>query len=193
MNKRTRDLSYAAFYVALAVALSYMNTVLPIIQMPNGGSLELMVIPLFIASYHLGWKWGAGIAILAYILGVMLGMHNYMLNFQQVFLDYIGPFLFIGLAAITPKMKIGSFTLSNIYTGIVLGMFLKYACHVLAGVYFYFPEGTASGSLAAWIYSGVTYNLGYNLITLVAALIIVPILVRRLAKLSSTNFIGLKE
>ena len=58
VNQRTRKIVFAAFYLALAIALNYLNTVMPIIQMPNGGSLELMVIPLFMASYHMGCKIG---------------------------------------------------------------------------------------------------------------------------------------
>lgn len=193
MNKTTRNLAFAAFYVALAFVLNYWNTLAPIIQMPNGGSLELSVIALFLASYHLGWKWGSGIALLSWVLGVMFGMNNYMVSFPQTFLDYIAPVLFIGLASLMPRIHLGNFTLSNVYTGVFAGMFLKYASHVLAGVYFWFPEGSAAGSGAAWIYSALTYNLGYNALTLVVALIIVPILVKRLNKISTVTFIGLKD
>ena len=56
VNQRTRKIVFAAFYLALAIALNYLNTVMPIIQMPNGGSLELMVIHLFMASYDMGCK-----------------------------------------------------------------------------------------------------------------------------------------
>ena len=64
---------YAAMYIALAVALNAFNTAMPIIQMPNGGSLELLVIALFIASYHLGWRWGAAISALSWVIGVLCG------------------------------------------------------------------------------------------------------------------------
>lgn len=193
MNKTTRNLAFAAFYAALAVALNYLNTVAPIIQMPNGGSLEITVIAIFLTSYHLGWKWGMGVAMISWLIGLMFGLNNYMVSFPQVFLDYIAPVLFIGLASVTPRIHIGTFNLSNVYTGVFVGMFLKYASHVLAGVYFWFPEGSAAGSSAAWVYSALTYNLGYNGLTLIVALIIVPILVKRLSKMSSVSFVGLKD
>lgn len=189
MNKTTRSMVFAAFYVALAVALSYINKLFPIIQMPNGGSIELSVIAIFMASYHMGWKWGIGVGLGSWLIGVLFGLNDYIVSPMQTFLDYIAPVLAIGIASLFPKL----FKLSNVYVGIVGGMFLKYASHVLAGVYFWFPEGEAAGSLAAWIYSAWTYNLAYNLATLIAAIIIVPLLIARIRKVPSVKFEGIKE
>lgn len=194
MNKTRNevlDLVFMAFYVALSVVLSYVNEVLPIIQMPNGGSLEYAVIACFVASYHLGWKKGVLVSLISWGIGTMFGMHNYMVSFPQTMLDYVIPYGLLGLASAFPKIKLGNVTLSNIYTGITGCMFLKYVSHVLAGVYFWFPEGEAAGSLAAWIYSAWTYNLGYNLITLIIALILTPLLIKSVRK--TVNFIGIKD
>lgn len=183
---------YAAMYIALTVALNWFNTVMPIIQMPNGGSLELLVIPLFIASYHLGWKWGAGISALSWVIGVMFGLNDYIVSIPQVLLDYVLPFVGVGLASMMPAIHLGSIKLSNIYTGVCMGMFLKYLSQTLSGVYFWFPEGAAAGSWAAWVYSA-PYNFPYNFVTFIAAIILVPILVKRLNKLSSITMTGVKE
>ena len=183
---------YAAMYIALAVALNAFNTAMPIIQMPNGGSLELLVIALFIASYHLGWRWGAAISALSWVIGVLFGLNNYMVSVPQVLLDYVVPFVAIGLASIVPAIHIGNTKLSNLYTGVCFGMFLKYISQVISGVYFWFPEGSAAGSWAAWAYSE-PYNFWYNLVTFIAAIILVPILVKRLNKLSSITMSGVKE
>lgn len=71
-------------------------------------------------------------------------------------------------------------------------MFLKYSSHVLAGVYFWFPEGSAAGSIAAWIYSAWTYNLGYNVLTLLACFIIIPILIQSLQRVEQKTFTYVK-
>ena len=100
----------------------------------------------------------------------------------------------LGLAAIMPAVYAGKQKRSNLYIGIFFAVFLKYACQVLSGVYFWFPEGAAAGSLAAWIYSAWRYNLGYNLITLIVALIVIPVLVKALhSAKSSLRLEGLKE
>ena len=190
-RKLILDLVYMAFYVALGLVLTYLNELLPIIQMPNGGSLEYAVISCFIASYHLGWKNGVLVSFLTWLIGTMFGFHWWFVSWPQVALDYIIPYAFLGIASVFPKIKIGSFTLSNIYTGITGCMLIKYASQVLSGVYFWFPEGEAAGSVAAWIYSMWTYNLGYNLVTLIVALILTPPLIKSVRK--TVNFIGIKE
>ena len=183
---------YAAMYIALAVALNAFNTAMPIIQMPNGGSLELLVIALFIASYHLGWKWGAAVSALSWVIGAMFGLNNYMVSVPQVLLDYVVPFVAIGMASLAPAIHIKNKKLSNIYTGVCFGMLLKYFSQVLSGVFFWFPQGSAAGSWAAWACS-LPYNFWYNLVTFIAAIILVPLLVKRLNKLSNITMIGVKE
>lgn len=189
---RILNLVFVAFYVALAMVLAYLNKIVPIIQMPNGGSLELMVVPIFIASYHLGWKNGALVGILTYILGFFMGLYDYYLSPMQVVLDYIFPICFLGMASMFPKIKLGKISFNNIYMGITLCMVVKYVSHVLSGVYFYFPEGEAAGSLASWIYS-LNYNLGYCAVTWIVAIIIVPILLNSVRKIKTLKFIGIKE
>ena len=197
MNKtRNKILSlvFMAFYVALAVVLSYINKIMPIIQMPNGGSVELMVIAVFMASYHLGWSKGIFVGLLTLIINIITGISDFwFVSFPQILLDYVIPFVILGFASLFPSINIKRFSFSNLYTGITACMFLKYASHVLAGVYFWFPEGEAAGSLAAWIYSAWTYNLGYNLATYIAAIMIVPILVNTIKNSKTVEFTGLKN
>jgi thiamine transporter len=69
-------------------------------------------------------------------------------------------------------------------------MILKFASHVLAGVYYWPPEGAARGSAAAWTYS-LGYNLWYNLATLIVALIITPLLISRISAIRK-DFVGIK-
>lgn len=185
------DIVYMSFYLALGLCLSYLNELFPIIKMPNGGSLEYAVIACFVASFHLGWKKGIVVSLFIWYIGTFFGLHYYFVSWPQVLLDYMIPYGCLGLASIFPKIKIKTFVLNNIYIGITGCMFIKYVSHVLAGAYFWFPEGEAAGSLAAWIYSGLTYNLGYNLITLIVALILTPKLIHSIRNI--TNFIGIKE
>lgn len=191
VNQKTRNMVFAAFYLALAIVLNYLNTIVPIIQMPNGGSLELMVIPLFIASYHMGWKRGACISFLAWVVGTMFGLNNYVLSPLQVLFDYIIPFVAVGLGALFPAIHIGRCKVSNIYVGIIGGMLLRYVSQVISGVYFW-PGDGAAGSLPAFIFS-INYNAGFNAVTLIATLLISPVLILRLRKIKPKDFIGIKD
>lgn len=190
-RKLILDIVYMSFYVALGLCLTYLNELFPIIQMPNGGSLEYAVISCFVASYHLGWKKGFVVSLLTWLIGTMFGLHYRFVSWPQILLDYMIPYSILGLASIFPRIKMNRFTLSNIYVGIFVCMFIKYISQVISGVYYWFPEGEAAGSIAAWIYSAYTYNLGYNLITLIVALILTPKLINSIRK--TVNFVGIKD
>lgn len=188
-QKLIRNLVFIAFYVALAIVLEMVSKFIPF-EMKNGGKLELHVIALFMASFQMGWKQGGLVALLTFILETMLGMNSWMTSFVQVLLDYVFPLLACGIASIFPRIK-----QNNVYSGIVCGMVLKYISHVLVGVYFWFPEGEAAGSWASWVYS-LNYNTGYNVATLIAAIIIVPTLIKAIKNTIHSpfaTFAGIKE
>lgn len=192
-KNRTREFAYAGFYLALTIVLGYVQEMVPLIKMPNGGSIDYTIVPLFVASFHLGWKKTVPIAFLSWVLGLMLGLNNYIYTPMQTCLDYIFPVVFVGMASIFPKIEFGKKTISNVYVGIIVSMLLKYLSHVIVGAYYWFPEGEAAGSLGAWFFSGITYNLPYNAGTLILNLIVVPVLVQRLKKMNGVKFEGLKE
>ncbi len=100
----TRDIVYIAFYCALAVLFDYANQFIPFLQMPNGGSINLAVIPVFIASYHLGATKGIVTGLLWWLIGLTLGLNNYMVSFSQTAFDYIIPAMIIGFASMMPKL-----------------------------------------------------------------------------------------
>lgn len=173
---KVKDLVFMAMYIALALVLDYVSELIPFLQMPMGGSINLAVIPVIVASYHMGWKNGALVGLLWWFVGfIMFGFNRWYLNPAQYLLDYIIPAAILGFASIMPKFGMKN----NLYTGIVIVSVLRFACNLLSGVFFYFPEGSAPGSLGAWIYS-FNYNIWYNLATMVAAIIIAPILIKRL-------------
>lgn len=175
---KTRDLVLIAFYVALTVVLDWINTIIPIIQMPNGGSLELALVALILASYHLGWRKGVIVALLSWFIAFLLGMHTYFLNFAQYQFDYIIPIGVMGLTSIMP-----TFTKNNkinITTSIIFVMVIKYLSHVTSGALFYAVyNDLPNGSLAGWIFS-FGYNATYCVPTAICAICLVPILVDRL-------------
>lgn len=183
---QVKNFVYVAFYAALALVLDYVSAMIPFLQMPQGGSINLAVIPIFVASYHLGWNQGAFAGLLWWAIGWLFGLNNWFVSPMQYALDYIIPAIICGFAALMPRIG----KLSNIYTGVTAMMILKFASHVLAGVYYWPPEGAARGSAAAWTYS-LGYNLWYNLATLIVALIITPLLISRISAIRK-DFIGIK-
>ncbi len=185
-NDKILTIAYMAMYVALYVVLKFVGNFVPFLTMPNGGSIEVELIALFIASYHLGWVAGGCAGILSWLITIVLGFPMYFVQPVQIFLDYAGPLLVCGAAAVlfpfkkNPTVRVGC--------GVAIAMVLKYCLNVLSGVYFWFPDGAAAGSNAAWAYS-LSYNLWYNVATLVVCVILVPLLCDRLRK-SKIQFMG---
>ena len=181
------DLTYMALYIVLAIILDYSSKFIPFLQMPNGGSINLSVIPVFIASYHLGWKKGVGVGLGWWLVGFMYGLNNWYLNPFQYLLDYILPMASVGLASIMPKIG----KMSNIYPGTIFVGIIRFCSTLISGTYYWPPEKTVAGSREAWIFA-FGYNIGYNLATIIVAIIAVPIVIK-IVKNVRINFIGLKE
>ena len=183
----TKELVFMAFYACLALVLEYVNQFIPFLQMPQGGSINVAIIPIFIASYQLGVKKGIITALLCWGLGFLMGFNAWFLNVPQYLLDYIIPVVVVGAAAVLPKLG----KISNVYVGVVVAGIIRFASTVLSGVYYWFPEGEPAGSAYAWTYS-LGYNFYYNFATLIVAIILVPILINRL-KATHVPFVGIKE
>ena len=166
-----------AFYAALYVVLKYIGDMIPFLQMPQGGSIQLELVAVFVASWHLGWKKGIGVALLAWLLTFILGSGRWFLNPMQYALDYFIPLIVIGMGSL-----FGGKGNSAYLIGVIAGMILKYVSNVLSGVYYWPPEETVAGSKVAWVYS-LNYNLWYNLATCIACALIVPALLKRLEKM----------
>lgn len=180
-NDKIRTICFMAFYGALYVVLRLVGNYIPFLKMPNGGSIEIELIALFVASYHLGWLKGLGSAVICLVLTFFTGA-LYYLNPAQFALDYILPLAVVGMASLWSTR-----TKARYAIGVVISMILKYISQTLSGVFFWPPEESAAGSAAAWAFSA-TYNLWYNLVTMIVCVILVPLLVNRLAKASSKPF-----
>lgn len=99
-RSRTRTIAYLALYIALYIALKYVGNLIPFLQMPNGGSIELELIAVFLASYQLGWKNGVIVAILAWLLTFILGFPMWFVSPMQTLLDYVLPLVVCGMASL---------------------------------------------------------------------------------------------
>ena len=131
-----------ALCVALAVALSKFN----LFALPQGGSIDLELVPLLLFAWRRGLKWGCGAGALAGVVKILMG--GYILNPVQAVLDYPLAYACTGLAALFPHW-------GKRVVGTVLAAAGQIACHVVSGAIFfaqYAPEGQSP-----WAYS-IAYN-----------------------------------
>ena len=173
---KTKDLVFMGLYVALAIALDYFKEMLPFLNMANGGSINIALIPVVVASFHLGALKGMIVGALWWLVSSLLGLNNSILNVAQYLLDYVIPSVVIGAASIFYRKH----TSLEALLGIALTMFIRTASIIISGAFFW-PGDAAAGSLAAWVGS-LSYNLPYSIATMVMLMIVVPLIMIRLKK-----------
>lgn len=164
MNQKitVKDLVLMAFYVALFMVLDTFINTLPILQMPNGGSLGLSTIALLMASYHLGWKKGLLVAVVSVFAQFVTGP-MYTPNLLGFLLDYLIAFSAYGLASLFPNIKC-------FYTGVLITNFVRFVCSTVSGCIVW--------QTALW--GSITYNAYYMIPTAILGLVIIPLLYKAL-------------
>lgn len=173
MNKvkfTTRSMAQLAMFMAVTVVLGYINKLIP--EMPQGGTISIDILAIFLCAYTMGAGYGVicgiGVSVLQFILGQAVYYGPW-----SVLLDYMLPLAVIGVAALFKNIKIGKFEL---YIGVIVAMVLKFLSHFCSGAFLfgmYAPEG-----MNPLVYSFV-YNIWYNVATMIVCLILVPILYNR--------------
>ncbi len=138
-------------------ALAYVLGQLKVYEMPQGGSVSLVMLPIVLIAVRRGL--GAGL-----MAGLLVGIIDYLLGKYpavhpiQFFLDYPIPYTAIGLAGLIPlaRMSGNMMRVVSVCGALLLGVVVRFLAHFTSGVvYFaeYAPEGTPV----------TTYSFLYNI------------------------------
>lgn len=160
-----------AILAALAIVLSLVSKMIGFLEMPEGGSFSLSMLPLMIYGFRRGAKTG-------FIMGFVYGFLNfitdgYLLHWGSLFFDYFIPFALVGAIPGLFSKKAQEGTLVSIFLGVLLAGFARYLLHSFSGVIFFSENALDSG---AWFYSFIIYNLPYMLVSTIGSLIFILIL-----------------
>lgn len=149
--------------MALSIGLAWVLARFAVFRMPNGGTISLNMLPLFIFALRRGLR--PGLAAGA-IYGVLdLTIDPYIFNWAQVLLDYPLAYMMIGAAgALSPlwhKAVASGRMAKAVWTvavpAIALGSLLRFAMHWWSGMVFF---STFAGDQPVWLYSTL-YNAAY--------------------------------
>ena len=165
MKWTTKDLVYMALYAALFIVLDVAVNTLGILQMPKGGSLGVSVIPLLMASYHLGWQKGTVVAVLSILLQYVTGP-MYTPDLVGFLLDYFFAFSVYGLASLFPNYK-------WFYSGVLVTNLVRLICSTLSGILVW--------ETAPW--ASLVYNATYMIPTAILCLVLLPLVMPRIKPL----------
>lgn len=179
---RIRMLCEAAIMVALAEILGMLK----IGQLPNGGSINLMMLPIVV--YALRWGLGAGL-----MSGLVLGIVDFMLGggfaigWQSILGDYVVACTLIGLAGLGHKKGV-----VGVIVGSILGCLGRFMSIFITGATLwgeYMPEEFLGMPMTnEWFYS-----LLYNGISTGVSAVITLVICVVLVKLSGTRKLLLGE
>ena len=163
-----------ALMVALAQVLGYLK----IWRMPNGGSVTLVMLPIFV--YCVRWGFGRGL-LAAFALSVLQFLLDggLALGWQSIIGDYLLAYTALGLAGLFSKTKGGFFW------GTLAGGFGRFLVAWIVGSTIwaeYMPDSFFGMTMVSpWIYS-LLYNGSYIFLSMVLCLVVGAIVYRPLNK-----------
>lgn len=185
----TRSIAEIAIFTALAVALNYVK----LFNLPQGGSVTLVALPIVFLALRRGFA--AGI-----ISGLLVGLISfatepYFMNVVQVFFDYAFAFAGLGAAGLLSgnlqhalrRDDRGAAVRWVVMATLLSGVF-RFLGHFIAGWAFY--ADYAPAGQPAWLYS-LIYNGSYMLPNTIIAMIVIAILVvtqPKLFRLSNNSY-----
>ena len=163
---------------AILLAMGLVLNALKLYQFPNGGSVDLAMIPIFFFAI----RWGAGPGLL---VGFAFGLLQMFIDgaiawgWQSLLLDYLVAFTPLGLAGLFRYRRGG------IFAGTLLGCVLRFIVHYISGVTIYAivapTELFAMTFTEPWMYS-LAYNGSYMLVDTVICLAVFALLYNPLRK-----------
>lgn len=165
MNVPIKILVEGSLCVALSIALSFVK----LFALPQGGSVSLGMLPIFIFAIRRGGTAGISAGLTVGLLRLFLG--GYVVHPLQALLDYPVASALLGAAG---------FFRTNRYFGVVAAAFLNLSASVLSGAIFfseYAPEG-----MNVWLYS-LLYNASVVIPEAVISMALIYFILPRLDKI----------
>ena len=169
-----RALCEGAVLVATAQILGYIK----LFELPNGGAVNLGMLPIFL--YCARWGFGKGmLASFCYSLLQLLLDGAYAWGWQSMIGDYIVAFTVLGVAGLFYRHRHG------LYIGTVLGCVARFAVSYLVGATVwaeYMPESFFGMTMTTpWLYSAL-YNASYMLPDMLLCLVAAWLLYKYMGK-----------
>ena len=166
-NMATGRITEGAVIVALTVVLNFFKLDLG----PEGGSVNLVFIPLMVYALRRGTLWGLGAGLVFGVLKAIIG-GGISYGWQSLLLDYAVAYSLVGLAGLVPKKPV----LSSVF-----GALGCLASFVLSGVLIwgqYMPDSFYGITMKnVWIYS-LLYNGSFVACNEIIAAIVIAFLAK---------------
>ena len=174
-----RALCEGAIMVALAQILGYIK----LYELPQGGSVNLAMLPIFL--YCARWGFGPGMLV-SVVFSVLQLMFDgaYAYSWQSMIGDYLLAFPVLGVAGLFHKFRFGFFI------GSVVGVALRFVSHYVTGATVWaewMPEEFFGMTMTTpWFYSFL-YNGFYMFVDLLLVILVGMLAWKKLGKYMRGN------
>ena len=173
-NNALRALTEGGIMVAAATALSYLK----LFELPQGGSVCIGMLPIFLYCVRWGLKDGL-LCSLAYGILQLIFDGAYAWGWTSMLLDYVVAFTVLGFAGLFARQKAG------VFVGTVVGCVLRFIVHFISGVTIYRiyePVELFNTTFAnPYLYSAA-YNGSYVAIDMALCLVVFALLYKPMKK-----------
>ena len=159
---KVQKLTESAILLAAATALSFVQFPGPWV---NGGSITLCsMLPVCIIGYRYGVKWGVLSGVVYGILQLFVGMNvlrgvSLATVLLSVVFDYLLAFGVLGLSGMF-RNRIKNPSVAFV-AGASVGIFLRFVCHFISGVFVWDTILAETGLNWAGILHSLSYNGSY--------------------------------
>ncbi len=152
--------------IAIATVLNVICSFIPFLNLPFGGGFTICsMLPIVLAAYRNGTKWGLITGFIYAVLQMLLGFRtvsaffmpssdSYMLLWKAILvcvIDYIIAYTVLGLGGIfRSRIKNPS---ASLCVGSLVALSLRYLAHIVSGYLFF-------GTWAEWFFSQEGFTLG---------------------------------
>jgi len=153
----TQTLAEIIILVALAGALSLISH--SFFSLPQGGSINVGMVPILWLALRRGWKIGVFGGAVFGVVDLAIGA--FIVNPIQLILDYPLAFAFLGLAGFFRKSPV---------IGVVVGVTGRFVSHFVSGIV-YFADYAPAGM------SPVVYSAIYNGVYLIPSMMVCAIVI----------------
>ena len=161
---KLRALCEGAIMVALAQVLGYLK----FFELPQGGSITIGMLPIFL--YCARWGFGPGLlASFVYSFLQLLQGGGFVIGWQSILGDYIVAYTLLGLAGLFHKNPYGYFY------GVLVGGLARFLSHYITGATLwaeYMPDTFFGMTMTSpWFYSAL-YNGSYMLVDMIVCVVV---------------------
>lgn len=168
MSRRnnTKIVVECALMIAIATVLNLICSFIPFLNLPFGGGFTICsMLPIVLAAYRNGTKWGLVTGFIYAVLQMLLGFRtvsaffmpssdSYMVLWKAILvcvIDYIIAYTVLGLGGIfRNRIKNPS---ASLCVGSIVALSLRYLAHIVSGYLFF-------GTWAEWFFSQEGFTLG---------------------------------